>query len=134
MVPFFFRSGGLEALGQDALVVRIGADISTREQLFDRFAVELGLPDYFGGNWDAFDEALRDLHWVESRRVVISHEGIPRLPEDVLRTYVEILARAVEDWKRDADQHEIVVAFPADAELRIRGLLKSGVSGTEPAN
>lgn len=48
MVPFFFRSGGLEALGQDALVVRIGADISTREQLFDRFAVELGLPDYFG--------------------------------------------------------------------------------------
>lgn len=65
---------------------------------------------------------------------MISHEGIPRLPEDVLRTYVEILARAVEDWKRDADQHEIVVAFPADAELRIRGLLKSGVSGTEPAN
>ena len=134
MLPFTFRSD-MEVSGQDALVVRLDSDVSTREQLFDRFAADLKLPDYFGGNWDALDECLRDLHWVESKRVVILHVGVPRLPEDSLRTYLEILVRAVEDWKRDEEeQHEVVVVFPADAELRVRGLLKSIGPGTARTN
>jgi hypothetical protein len=93
MFPFVFHSGGTEALSQETLVVRIGSNVGTREQLFDRFSTELGLPDYFGGNWDAFDECMQDLHWVETKRVVIVHDGIPPPPEDSLRTYLAVLAR-----------------------------------------
>jgi hypothetical protein len=32
----------------------------TREGLFAHWAERLRFPDYFGGNWDAFEECLRD--------------------------------------------------------------------------
>ena len=35
--------------------------IHTPERLFDELSRTLDLPDYFGRNWDALDECLRDL-------------------------------------------------------------------------
>lgn len=35
--------------------------IRTPERLFDELSRSLDLPDYFGRNWDALDECLRDL-------------------------------------------------------------------------
>jgi RNAse (barnase) inhibitor barstar len=32
----------------------------TREQLHDLLAGELNFPDYYGKNWDAFDECISD--------------------------------------------------------------------------
>jgi len=59
---------------------------------------------------------------------------MPRLSEKELRTYLTILARAVEDWTRDADQHEVAVVFPADAQLRVLGLLKAEASEAAPGS
>jgi len=134
MPPFVFRFDSDEPIDEQACVVRIGPDVATREQLFQHYRAKLGLPDYFGENWDALDEALRDLHWVKPKRVVIEHEGMPRLSEKELRTYLTILARAVEDWTRDADQHEVAVVFPADAQLRVLGLLKAEASEAAPGS
>ncbi|WP_016701349.1 barstar family protein [Actinoalloteichus spitiensis] len=38
-----------------------GRHCATRAQLFDEWSRALGFPDYFGRNWDAFDECLSDL-------------------------------------------------------------------------
>ncbi|MFH1197588.1 MAG: barstar family protein [bacterium] len=37
---------------------------STRE-LFSVFIEKMKFPNYFGFNWDAFDECIRDLSWLE---------------------------------------------------------------------
>ncbi|HEX5067036.1 MAG TPA: barstar family protein [Myxococcota bacterium] len=34
--------------------------VRTREQLHELLFIELGLPDYYGSNWDAFDECIAD--------------------------------------------------------------------------
>lgn len=37
-----------------------GREIQDREELMSAVATAMGFPDYFGGNWDAVDECLRD--------------------------------------------------------------------------
>ncbi len=98
------------------------SDITTRDQLFERYAAGLSFPDYFGWNWDALDECLRDFHWLRQKRVVIIHEGLPSLPEKEMRVYLAILKRAVEDWCGDA-AHELQVVFPANTERCVLDLL-----------
>jgi len=37
--------------------------IASKPAFLDAFAGALHFPDYFGRNWDAFEECLRDLSW-----------------------------------------------------------------------
>lgn len=34
--------------------------VRTRKELHDLLSKELSFPDHYGGNWDAFDECIRD--------------------------------------------------------------------------
>jgi len=34
--------------------------VRTRDELHDLLFQKLNFPDYYGGNWDAFDECVRD--------------------------------------------------------------------------
>ena len=50
-----------------------GGEIADRDDLMDALAGALGLPDYFGRNWDALDEVLHDPDVViEARTLVVS--------------------------------------------------------------
>jgi RNAse (barnase) inhibitor barstar len=58
----------------DGLVrVLEGHELRTEDQVFENFARAFAFPDYFGRNWDAFDECMGDLAWLPARsyRVVI---------------------------------------------------------------
>ncbi|MGH9120384.1 MAG: barstar family protein [Acidimicrobiales bacterium] len=44
-----------------------GRRMSTRRDLFREFQRALELPDYFGRNWDALDECLADLDWLDGK-------------------------------------------------------------------
>ena len=35
------------------------------------------MPEGLGTNWDSLDECLRDLSWVEERKIVLYHRDIP---------------------------------------------------------
>jgi RNAse (barnase) inhibitor barstar len=95
----------------DDYVAHITGSLSTRESLFDALAGALKFPNYFGRNWDALSDCLRDLSWIKSRRVVIFHHEWPQLDEANLSTYLDILVECIRDWK-PAEAHELVAVFP----------------------
>jgi RNAse (barnase) inhibitor barstar len=111
---FFFGIDEVVIDDRADFVARVPAGISARDQLFESLKRGLVFPDYFGGNWDALSECLRDLSWIRKRRVVIVHESIPVLEANILAAYCDLLAECVRDWKGD-DQHELVVVFPKES-------------------
>ena len=84
----------------------------------------LQLPDYFGRNWDALEECLRDLSWLPPGRISLIHDALPELPPKDLRTYVDVLANAVSDWKPQ-ESYELVVVFPERDRRRVLELLRA---------
>lgn len=52
-----------------------GAGIGDRDDLFDALAPALELPDWFGRNWDALSDSLRDLAWIEPGAIALLVSG-----------------------------------------------------------
>ena len=48
-----------------------GNKMQTRDTLFFEISNKLKFPDYFGNNWDALDECLQDLEWIEDENINI---------------------------------------------------------------
>jgi hypothetical protein len=61
-----------------AIIVRVPRGVRSKQKLFSIYVSTLRFPQYFGWNWDAFEECLRDLSWLPANRsVVIVHEDLP---------------------------------------------------------
>ncbi|HEX5417708.1 MAG TPA: barstar family protein [Chloroflexota bacterium] len=48
-----------------------GSVIRNEEHLFAEFAAAMEFPDYFGWNWDTFDQCVRDLNWLPAEGYVV---------------------------------------------------------------
>lgn len=118
----FLNLAGLPQF-EDALVGRIPAQISDSKVLLSVVADALSFPTYFGGNWNALFDCLRDFHWTVKRSIVLVHEDVPHIPTDELKVYLEILRDAVADWKAD-EPHELVVVFDERSRDVITDVLK----------
>jgi hypothetical protein len=55
-----------------------------KEALLERFALALGFPAWFGGNWDALEDCLGDLGWRAGEGHVLLLTGYENLPADDL--------------------------------------------------
>ena len=79
---------GLEQLDLDT------ARVASEAGLLAELARAFRFPDYFGGNWDAADECLRDLSWLPARGYVL------RIPnaESLWRSLPVATGRLVETW------------------------------------
>lgn len=108
-------------------IARIPSGLVKENQLFQALNRGLELPDYFGNNWDALDECLRDLCWIKRRRVVILHEDLPALDRGSLVSYLDLLSYCVRDWKPGED-HELVVAFPPNTRAAVVAIAKDSSS------
>lgn len=81
-----------------------GRNIARKEQLLNHVATALHFPEHFGHNWDALEECLRDLEWVDADGYVLYYDHIDPLlaaHPDQFETLVEILRDAVQSWKED---------------------------------
>lgn len=100
----------LEATG--AIVKRADvSDCRDKSALLRSVARGLGLPNYFGENWDALDECLVDLEGALESALVLSLRGAGaiwrRLPLESGRL-VESWLTAAETWARDGKAFHLV--------------------------
>ena len=120
---FCFGDVGIPA--SPVLIADVPSGIAAKAALLDELSRELRFPDYFGGNWDALEECIRDLSWIQPGPVVLRHRDIP-LVKDLAnsKTYLSILADAVDEWKRTPDR-DLVVVFPRETRGHIARVLRS---------
>lgn len=97
--------------------------VHSKQRLLAEVAEQLEFPEYFGENWDAFEECLQDLLPNAGAEVVLIHEETPtRLGEDELRTYLQILD-SVARRRREQRAPRLRSLFPLHAKGLIAGLL-----------
>lgn len=78
--------------------------IHAKKDLLSAVAREFRFPSYFGGNWDALDECLRDLSWLEKKASIL----LVRHADALWRNHAfqagklcEIWLSAAEEWARE---------------------------------
>ena len=90
-----------------------GKNIARKEQLLNHVATALHFPTDFGQNWDALEECLTDMEWVDADGYLIYYEHIEGLQSahpDQFETLVEILRDAVSSWKEDDTAMVVLLA------------------------
>jgi hypothetical protein len=102
--------------------VRVDPNVASSEELLKSLYYLLRFPGYFGFNWDALNDCLRDLEWIPCRKVVLVHAVLPNLPEEDLKIYLEILRDSVLDWQ-GSQEHELEIFFPLTDMRRIEEIL-----------
>jgi hypothetical protein len=113
----------------DGFIFIIPNGIMSKAELLNKYA-EI-MPEYFGKNWDALDEMLHDLSWINQRLLIIIHTDLPQLEDRELRTYLKILAESVQlmnagprrDFILPYGTHKLKIIFPVNTGLRIKELL-----------
>ncbi|GAA4581267.1 hypothetical protein GCM10023176_61950 [Micromonospora coerulea] len=89
------------------------------DHAFYEFSDALLFPGYFGWNWDALSDCLRDLNWLPADGYLIVVENAPRLlwssTEDQ-HTLFRILSLAVHHWASPLGQPEFKVLLLCDRD------------------
>jgi RNAse (barnase) inhibitor barstar len=90
-----------------------GKNIERKEQLLNHVATVLQFPNHFGSNWDALEECLTDLEWVDGDGYLIYFDHIDGLLSahpDQFATFLEIVRDAVESWKEDGEAMVVLLS------------------------
>jgi len=85
---------GIELLDLDA------ARVASEAELLAELARVFRFPDYFGGNWDAADECLRDLEWLPASGYVLRVANA----EALWQSLPAAAGKLVESWLFCAEQ------------------------------
>lgn len=122
-VPFVFSAERPSYDTAAVFCVRIDPEIEGSDDLLKMLCYSLWFPPYFGFNWNALDECLRNLEWIPDRKIAIVHHAIPDLPAPDKLTYLQVMRDAVRDWQFRPGQKALEVVFPTICEDEVRRLL-----------
>src|SRR2546426_12769959 len=116
MSSFRFTTEAGRARDSRSLVLEIPKHVNSKDELLSFLAINLRFPDYFGRNWDALDECLSDLSWLNVDRVVLWHNDVPFALGTVDRkAYLELLNGICKEELRK----KIEVIFPIDKKAEV---------------
>jgi hypothetical protein len=71
-----------------------GSAVASKEDLMAALAAALDFPEHFGANWDALDDCLRDLSWLEAKNHALIVSGATVL----WKAHPELAGGLVESW------------------------------------
>ncbi|MEA2754928.1 MAG: hypothetical protein QOJ54_1217 [Aliidongia sp.] len=120
---FIFNNVSDRPSFDDALIGVVPEYVSSVGHLMQSIADALLFPAYFGRNWNALYDCLRDFHWTDKKNIVLIHNNLPVLANEDLKTYLGILRDAVTDWKPD-EFHKFHVIFNKSAEQAVISALE----------
>lgn len=95
----------IEALSQQNVQIFYlnGREISSKEAFLRKAAEVMKFPEYFGANWDAFDECITDLTWCPAKEYVLIYERPDIFAQEdptQWKILLEILQSAEEYWNK----------------------------------
>ena len=89
-----------------------GRQIVTKEDFLREAAEVMSFPAYFGQNWDAFDECIRDLSWVPAQKYILIYDRpdiFAKAQPEQWQIAQEILQSASQYWQESGQLMEIWV-------------------------
>ena len=108
----------------DGVFVAHICNVHNKKELLIQLSDKLSFPPFFGFNWDALFDVLRDFSWIEQKIIVLVHDDMPQLKEQELKIYLEVLADAAQDWKK-GEEHDFEIIFPESARMEIKQILNT---------
>jgi hypothetical protein len=83
--------------------------VDSKPALLNRFAITMGFPSYFGGNWDAFIDCATDLSWDRHPGYVVEVSGaesLMKLPTDIVKTFLLACGKDIPSrWQAREDEY-----------------------------
>lgn len=100
-----------------------GKTVDSKERFLAVVSKALRFPDYFGMNWDAFEDCLTDMSpYEDSDRYLIVYDGFEafaaREPEE-FNTAVEIFKDATSFWAYEGKRMIVVLSARTAAKLNV---------------
>ncbi len=130
MSTFDFRKP-LDVSALADYAIRVPNDRYSKDTLLETLSREGRFPIAVN-NWDALLDSLRDLSWIEARKIVMLHESLPLADEPAAcRSYLNVLSTAVADWRTPRNSnilpavkwryvdHELMVIFPLEVKQQV---------------
>lgn len=121
-IYFYFCNDIPSYSTSEVYFARLGKEIKKTDYLINALCYLFSFPGYFGFNWNAVFDCLRDFSWVTEKKIVLFHEQIPEIPLEDLKIYLDILNDTVLDWQRD-EEHDFEVFFMERDKARVLELM-----------
>ncbi|MCU0550349.1 MAG: barstar family protein [Leptolyngbya sp. Prado105] len=89
-----------------------GRKIATKEDFLRETAEVMDFPAYFGKNWDAFDECIRDLSWVSAQKYILIYDRpdiFAKAQPDQWQIAQDLLQSASQYWQESGKLMEVWV-------------------------
>lgn len=121
----------IESFDEDALQAQIeqlgyqmvhldGTKITTKDALLNELAQAMQFPAYFGKNWDALEECLRDLAWLPAKGYILLFSA----PENFIKhsrlsfeIFLEIISSVSFYWARQAVRFLMILAVEKEEDV-----------------
>lgn len=121
---FRFIDGSASYDTSEVFFARLDPLISNTDELLRSLYYLLWFPGYFGFNWNALEDCLRDFNWIKEEKIIIVHDALPNISNNDLKIYLEILRDTVLDWY-SYEQHTLEVVFQKRDREHITNILLS---------
>ncbi|TCS61794.1 barstar family protein [Varunaivibrio sulfuroxidans] len=118
---FEYGNYSISANDLDSCIATLPIGLVGQEQLLYALYEVLNFPGWFGFNWNALYDCLRDFSWIEKNKIILIHKEFPKLSNKDMKIYLDILSNSINDWRSD-DKHEFKVIFPVHTRNNIEAI------------
>jgi len=100
--------------------------IKTKSQFLGLLGRSLSFPSWYGRNWDALEDCLTDLSWIEEAGLVVEIEGYSayaKADPDGFAILLDIFKTSAEYWRSEGKPFWVIFTGPHSAKLELPVLL-----------
>ena len=96
-----------------------GELIKNKQDILETFKQIFQFPDYFGYNWDALEECINDLNWLNSKAylLILINPDKMQLTEEDFQLLFSILLNSANNWKQGRYYNRDFITHPTPFHL-----------------